>query len=227
MRDLGGVTMIPTFAVIVTKNRPDLVRACRASIAGQVRGTVIVDNNDEPDESLADRETLILHRPGYPPNLSELLNLGLNAAQVLAFLDPVWNVVMLNDDVEVPPGWVELLNEAMRSCPAALAYVDRISRPTSQLFTGLPVSPIDSMTGWACMMRGELGLRWNEDLKWWYSDSLLDYECRLLHGGVLAVPGVLPVHHHPSEQTFADPVLAAQTRVDEARFREILRERGW
>jgi len=213
--------MIETWAVIPTRGRPDDVRACIASVMPQLRGgVVVVDNNDEPDEDLGKLDGVFaIHRPGQPPNLSVLINAGINAAEDLLPCEEKcpWNAAFLNDDVEVPEGWVESVATAMRSTPAVLAYVDRISRSEQTLYTDRPATQWDSMTGWACMIRGELGLRWDESLRWWYADTDLDWRCREL-GGVLAVPGPHPIHKHPSAQTFASFELSAQAHQDEITF---------
>src|SRR6266498_5665506 len=68
-----------------------------------------------------------------------------------------------------------------------------------------------------CSSDLELGLRWDESLRWWYADTDLDWRCREL-GGVLAVPGPHPIHKHPSAQTFDSFELYAQAHQDEATF---------
>ena len=81
-----------------------------------------------------------------------------------------------------------------------------------------PTSFHDGMTGWACMLRGELGIRWDEQFHWWYGDNDLDLRCRLEHGGVVAVPGAAPDHKHPSEQTVSSVELSRIANEDGARF---------
>jgi GT2 family glycosyltransferase len=216
--------MIETWAVIPTRGRPDDVRAALKSLDGQIAGVVLVDNNDDPeiyaDVDLELPQLIVTHRPGQPPNLSALINAGIELAEKAALEhapgEP-FNIAFLNDDVEVPEGWVESVATAMRSTPAVLAYVDRISRSEQTLYIDRPATQWDSMTGWACMIRGELGLRWDESLQWWYADTDLDWRCREL-GGVLAVPGPHPIHKHPSAQTFASFELSAQAHVDEQTF---------
>ena len=211
--------MTGTYAVIPTKNRYDDLRALLRTLHGQVVAAVIVDNNDEPDEQLANEFDWVLpiHHPGYPPNISELLNVGLDFVAGAWWLHgDEWNVALLNDDVTVPPGWVRSLDAALRTSGAALAYTHPgVTEP--RLSSERPASNHTMATGWACLARGELKLRWDEELRWWYSDNAFDLECRQ-HGGVVAVPGTVPVHHHPSEQTFASAELSAQTHLDEATF---------
>jgi hypothetical protein len=214
--------MIETWAVVCSKGRPDVLHKCLASIAPQVTAIVFVDNNDQPEPvSVLTYDRMIYNSwmPGFPPNLSKLINNGLHLVDGHA-RRPEWNVVLLNDDVTVPPGWVESLAGPLRAGPAALAYTDRIGRGEQVLMTAPPGNPQESMTGWACMLRGELGIRWDETLQWWYGDNDLDLRCRLEHGGVLAVPGEIPFHSHPSSQTFASVELSQQAHRDGVTFAE-------
>jgi glycosyltransferase involved in cell wall biosynthesis len=206
--------MIVTWAVVATKNRPELVRQCIASLLDQVTGIVVVDNNDEPDVGLEQIPgVVIVHHPGYPPNLSELLNTGMVEATKQAGNLERWNVALLNDDVSVAPGWVASLHAALEQSGAALAFVGR---------------DFDIPSVWACLVRGELGVRFDEDLKWWYGDNLFVEECRRNHGGIIAVgSSPLPTHYHPNLNTNIDPVLSAQAGRDAQVFSQKLRERGW
>jgi hypothetical protein len=212
--------MTATWAVVCSKGRPDVMRACMQAIDGQVDGVVIVDNNDVHSESITDGLTLslrwVVHMPGYPPNLSAMINAGVAECPVPG--SAPWNLVLLNDDVTVPARWVESLAGPMRSTGAAAAYIDRLGRPVPSLMRTPPRDQSESMTCWACMLRGELDIRWDENLHWWYGDNDLDLRCRFDYGGVLAVPGLMPNHSHPSAQTFASVELSQQTRRDEAAF---------
>jgi hypothetical protein len=209
--------LITTWAVVPTKNRPQLVRDLLATLSGQVQGTVVVDNNDVQDEfAVPGMKVMNIHHPGYPPNISELLNIGLNAIDT-ALAPPEWNVVLMNDDVLCPQGWVASLNDAMRATTAVMAYTDRQGRREPVLYTVPPRSPFDTATVCACMVRGEAHLQLDETMQWWYSDTDLDYRCRQM-GGVLAVPGPIPEHLFPSVQTVNDPVLTAQANRDRETF---------
>lgn len=211
--------MTPTWAVVPTKGKPDFVRELLATLVGQVTAAVVVDNNESRDEfTVPGLPVQNLHWPGYPPNLSLLYNIGIayveNEMELLHMGE--WNVALLNDDVLCPPGWVESLDAAMRATTAVIAYVDRVNRGVPILFTTPPTSPYDAATYWACLARGEAGLRYDEDFKWWYGDTDWDFRARR-SGGVLAVPGVMPEHRTPS-QSLADPVLAEQTHRDRETF---------
>src|SRR6266496_4735661 len=190
--------MIETWAVIPTRDRPDDLAACLASLNGQVAGAVVVDNADTPSwpaTAELDFNLIYEHRPGQPPNLARLYNEGINAAQVAVvgsatapvapdkWRFPDWNLVELNDDVEIPPGWVRTLEAALRATGAAAACSDRISRSQPTFYVGqIPAGHHEMMMGWAHMLRGELGLRWDEQFEWWYGDTDLDYRRRVRGG---------------------------------------------
>jgi hypothetical protein len=210
--------MVTTWAVVPTKNRPQLVRNLLKSLVGQVDGAIVVDNNDVPDvyDDIHPTWVTCVHRPGYPPNISELLNVGMDVASEHARLTN-FDIVLLNDDVVCPPGWVQSLSTAMRATTAVMAYTDRLNRPDPILWTTPPRSPFDAATVCACIVRGEANMRFDESMRWWWSDTDMDFRCRQ-QGGVLAVPGQIPEHLHPSAQTFADAELSAQTHRDRETF---------
>jgi hypothetical protein len=232
-----------TWAVIPTRRREGadagLIDQCVKSIAGQVDGIVIVDNNDDQAAEYehlvaAACELMVVHRPGQPPNLSWLLNEGIRAIWGCLYphygmpraVDPPpdatpWNLVLLNDDVECPDGWADNLETHLRGSGAAVAYTDRISRTDPVLYKGAPAaSYFESLTGWACMFRGELGeaILWDETIHWWYGDNDIDNRMRLDGAGVIACPGPAPNHLRPSVQTVQSVELSAQAHRDEATY---------
>lgn len=215
------VLVIPTWAVVPTKNRHDLVHQLIRSLYGQVQGVIVVDNNDVCDEyrSLEVGQTIqveSVHRPGFPPNLSALLNAGISTLDSPGAPEE-WNVVLLNDDVICPPGWARSLSDAMRATSAVMAYTDRMGRTEPVLYTTPAPEQAHAATVWACMLRGERHIRMDETMKWWYSDNDLDNTCRRM-GGVLAVPGAIPQHLHPSAQTMASVELSRQAHIDEVTY---------
>jgi glycosyltransferase involved in cell wall biosynthesis len=221
------MAVISTWAVVPTKNRPDLVRQLLASLVGQVQGAVVVDNNDVHDPIVVAGIPAILnlHQPGFPPNLSELLNIGIDAVDTES-APSEWNVALLNDDVICPPGWVESLSDAMRATTAVMAYTDRMGRVEPVLYTTPAPEQSHAATVWACLLRGERHIRLDESMRWWYSDNDLDNMCRRI-GGVLAVPGRIPAHLHPSEQTVSSVELSRQAHLDEVTFNDKWRDVVW
>lgn len=223
--------MTHTFAVVPSRDRDDCLRECIASLDPQTDGVVVINNGDpaRADWITKTPGVLVVIQDGQqPPNLSNLLNQGIEQVETLAKVSELtaWNVALLNDDAEVPPGWVDLLGSAMRDSAAAAAYVDRVGRAGRHLSRTPPADASQLMTCWACLVRGELGLRWDEDLRWWFGDNLFDLACRK-SGGVVAVGGALPLHKHPSAATMASVELSEQARRDEQTYRAKIQQGGW
>jgi GT2 family glycosyltransferase len=204
-----------TYGVVATKNRHSMVRDLLKSLVGQVDRFFVVDNNDQPDsyEDVHPLWVRRIHQPGYPPNFSALYNTGIRAARTDAPTGVEYNVAILNDDVICPPGWVDSLDRALRSTTAQLAYTDRMGRPEPELYQRPPYGQHEAATIWACLLRGESGLEFDETMRWWYSDNDLDLRCRRA-GGTIAVPGPIPRHLHPGVQTNSDVELSAQAHRD-------------
>lgn len=215
--------MVETWAVIPTRDREELLHRCLDSLAGQVDGMVVVNNSDTPLDLGGNVD--VINRPEWPPNLSAMWNRGLDhvADHVLS---AEWNVVVVNDDAELPANWTGTLSDALAETGAALAYTDRLGRPGRVLYREPPVTPHESMSGWAFMLRGDTGYRFDEELRWWWGDTAADYWARL-HGGTVAVPGPQPVHHCPNGHTNAHPVLAEQAGKDRQRFAEVWGPAPW
>jgi GT2 family glycosyltransferase len=218
------------YAVVPTRDRLDLLASCVDSLlaTSQVCRVVIVDNGSaEPvDAARWDGRAVVITWPQEPPNISRLWNAGLDwvAADVRHMQQrgglgwEEWDVLVVNDDVVCPPELVETLSRAMRSTSAVLAFPDQCGGQQQILHAqAAPVDLTQRITGYAYMLRGETGLRLDEDMAWWYSDDDLDWRARLA-GGSLLVPGIPVEHRAPNEQTNARPELLAQAGRDRETF---------
>jgi GT2 family glycosyltransferase len=215
-------------AVIPTRDRPDMLYDCVNSVIDQVDHVFIIDNASHPPADHEQWPDTVDGRPRVmsarvdedPPNLSRLWNLGLALADNAAWgrAATAWDIVVLNDDVMVPPGWVAALSTAMRETTAVLAYPDQFGAGRRILHTEPgPVDLRTRITGYAFMLRGEAGLRLDETFAWWYGDDDLDWRARQ-HGGALLVPGIPVRHRAPDAQTNARPELLAQAARDRQAF---------
>ena len=232
---------IPRVAVIATHNRPaELVRCLRA-IGPQCHYVIVIDNASVPpvddlmvhDEATREcdgaRATRVIRDEEQPPNLSRLWNLGLErAAASLSDGSMPFDVAVINDDAIPPPGWWDAVSETMRANGAAAGSSD----PFGQLMSGTaqvwradaPASVATRLAGWAFILRGELGLRFDERLRWWYGDDLISLRAREL-GGVVHIGG------YPVPNTGANAstvgVLAEQAGRDRATFVQITGRQPW
>jgi hypothetical protein len=230
-----AVREIPRAAVIATHNRPAELRRCVEAIAPQVDLIVIVDNASEPPVTgdtvgvLGPRivPNQILYDAEQPPNLSRLWNLGLKQARWVMFhhnlLDeavPRCDLAVLNDDAVPPPGWFDAVAGAMRSTGAMAGCNDPFDQMgPGQIRVHGPDGPPGlhcRIAGWAMMLRGEWpGARFDEAMRWNFSDDDLSYRARR-EGGLVHVGGV------QVQNTLADTstrgVLAEQAGHDRAAF---------
>jgi hypothetical protein len=182
--------VIPTYVVIPTRGR-DTLDECAAAIASQVDGVVLIDTSPAAGDLPIGVHTALyrIHYRG-DRNISRWWNLGFTATDAAPGTGRQWNVVVLNDDVIVPPGWVETMTIALRAGTADLVYPENAS---------------GKIAGYAFVLRGESRLLADESLAWWYGDDDLEFQARA-GGGAVAV--------------YADPELQAQAAKDRERFAE-------
>lgn len=209
-------------AVIPARDRHDLLADCLTSVVDQVDRVIVIDNLSQPpiDPEPWHGKVGVVAIPIDPPNISTLWNVGLALADASAHAEHAdrWDIAVLNSDVTVPTGWIDGLSTAMRSGPAVLAYPDQHGGRRQILHTTAgPVDMRTRITGYAFMLRGEHGLRFDEDLAWWYGDDSADWTARE-QGGALLVPGLAVEHRAPNISTNERPELAAQTVLDRATF---------
>lgn len=209
-------------AVIPTRNRHDLLSDCIASVVDQVNRVIIVDNLSDPPicPEPWHGKVGVVSLPIDPPNISTLWNVGLALADAQAHQQDArrWDIAVLNSDVTVPAGWVETLSTAMRSTTAVLAYPDQHGGTRQILHT--QAEPIDlrqRITGYAYMLRGEAGLRFDETLAWWFGDDDADWRARE-QGGALLVPGIPVEHRCPNGSMYERPELQEQAGRDRETF---------
>ncbi|MEU1787127.1 glycosyltransferase [Streptomyces sparsogenes] len=212
-------------AAIPTRDRHAMLADCVDSVVGQVDAVYIIDNGSvppiDPDPWVQASAFVGSAQVDLdPPNISTLWNCGLDLAKGAASLARAesWDVIVLNSDAVVPPGWVEALSAAMRSTPAVLAYPDQFGGTQQILHTRAePVDLRQRITGYAYMLRGEAGLRLDESMAWWFGDDDLDWTARE-RGGALLVPGLAVEHRCPNGSMEERPELAEQAARDRETF---------
>ncbi|WP_146620439.1 glycosyltransferase family 2 protein [Streptomyces sp. Amel2xB2] len=213
--------------MVPTRDRHDMLRDCVDSIVEQVDTVLVIDNESSPAISMSqwpitmDRALVAVTRAEMdPPNISRLWNIGIYEADHEAYCHGAreWDVVVLNSDVVVPPGWVDALSAAMRATTAVLAYPDQCGGTEQILHTKAePVDLRQRITGYAYMLRGEADLRLDESMVWHYSDDDLDWTARE-RGGALLVPGFAVEHRDPNGSMRDRPELNEQAARDRETF---------
>lgn len=214
---------VPRYAIVPTHNRPARLLALVVSLGTQVDHIVVLDNASNPPvdldklaSSVPDGVTVqVIRDEQQPPHLSRFWNVMLDACAHAAKErgKDTWDVGVFNDDAVLPGGWFSACADALREHPTAvIAHTD----PTSPgLLTELSNEVGNRMCPHAFVMRGEVGYRADEDLRWWYFDTDLDLRARR-DGGVLSVPGPRVVNAHANSTTVG--ALAVQAHRDRLTF---------
>ena len=155
-------------------------------------------------------------------NLSAKWNLGLDWAEQMARRagHPRWNVAIVNDDLEMAPDVLDRLAAGLREKDShAIAYPDQTGQvpPGRYMATQSNQLAGQTMTGWCFMVKGETGLRFDEQFRWWYGDSDLERQVRKNHQLTVAVGGCGVNHLNPTESS-KRPDLLELAKADEKRF---------
>ncbi len=221
---------IPRAAVIPTNGR-ECVERCLDAILPQVDFAVVV----ETDAHVPARENVykfwVPKDVGY--NISAWWCYGLDEAQwiisrnVYRYMPSErrkWDVAILNDDAIVPPGWFDAVSNKMREMKAAAASSNaHVAIPVLYTKPG-PVDLFQRMNGFAFMVRGELDMRPNRKLTWYFSDDHMDWQAREL-GGVVVIPGFPVEHLYPNGQV--NEQISVQIAQDAQEFVNIWGQRPW
>ena len=209
MGETPSVTL-PTFAVVASKDRRAMLTRLVGQLAPQCLLSVYDNGYQPPFEGAQEAHGWQLHR---------MWNDGLDRAAQNA--EGPYNVLIVNDDVEVAPDTVALLAGALRAAADnVLAFPsDRVPPGTwAEVEAGADLAG-QTMTGWCFMLRGELGYQFDEQFEWWYGDSDLERTVRAAGGKVVAV-GAHAKHLDPMRSTLSNPDRLEQARGDEKRFAE-------
>ena len=206
-----------TYVVMAIKERHQMTARLLLQLEPQLaddNDIFILDNGSEtpfPDS---------IERPAS--NLSALWNEGLHEAAKAAGGAP-HNVAVLNNDLEVPPDFVSKLARGLRQRDDYwIAYPnwEDLDIPDGMV---LPVtSPQHHLSGWAFMLRGEAGLRFDEQFEWYYGDNDIQRQVAAAGRQVVCVGGASCVHLEPGRSTSTSPELQAKAQADAVRY-----ERKW
>ncbi|MEV8439137.1 glycosyltransferase [Actinosynnema sp. NPDC051121] len=217
-----------TYVVVPTHNRPDELRTLLVSLNMPGDRVLVIDNASTPPigpGSWGQRfagdvviDAHVVRDLEQPPNLARLWNLGIDWATQRAE-GREHAVAILNDDLVLPPLFLDYMVGALRETGAAVAFPDQHGRQRGLLHRTVPgpVPLAERMTGYAFVLRGGIGLRADERLRWWFGDDDLEWQA-LERGGTVLVGGITVQHLHPDESTRARPELEEQTRRDRQEF---------
>jgi len=216
----------PKCAVIITHNRPELLKQTVSAIGEQVDEVIIMDNASDPPVDLADLEEnqtgyglSCTYVPTQPPNLAELWEEGLTEAEAMGGR----YVAFLCDDAPPPAGWYDAIVTAMKETGAAIGC----SGGGRQWFKSEPDRDIAGrMPGWAFVLDAESGVRPDTSMGWWWLDTDIDFQARL-KGGMVTIAGFYVHNIHPNEFTATRPWAAERIGLDTLAFEAKWGPRPW
>jgi GT2 family glycosyltransferase len=171
-------------------------------------------------EGLAPRVT-ILEREGRGV-IHKNWNEGWNIAAVKAAGEP-FNIAFLNNDIRVESEFLASLSRALRSGPdIGAVYPNFDDRPQARgiLQSTEGIAPDGGMSGFAFMLRGEIGIRFDEAFRWWYGEQDLEIRVRRAGYRVCCVTDVRIRHLEPYRSTAENPDLAYLAARDREYFEQ-------
>lgn len=211
MRWRCSVAERPRFAIIPTNGR-ECVKQALEAMSPQVDRIVLTWNGFVPEEinswemyawsDYPHNVAIVFSPQRRDRNVSRWWNQGLEHVADWASTGGVskWDVAIINDDVIIPPGWFDAVSSKMREMKCAAACSGgRSPMPWFINHVGPIPGVANPLQGFAFMVAGELGLRANEDIPWYFSDNFMDWESRKL-GGTVVIPGFHVDHLYPNGQ---------------------------
>lgn len=211
------------YAVIATHNRQQLLtEQVLPALDLPPNRIFVIDNASTPPVDTIFAH--VLYDEEQPPNLSRLWNRGIIAASAAAEHDhpgEPYAILVLNDDVIMPPAGVLKLHAGLRATGASIAFPDQHRTGTTIRRTEVPRRGRDlyqRMTGYCWLVDGATHLRLDERFRWWCGDDDIEWTACRDHCGTVLVADVTVKHLHADESTYESPVLRAQCARDKQAF---------
>ncbi len=199
-----------TYVVIAVKDRHEMTTALLDQLEGG-DGVFVFDNGS------------VSPFPGAEitpeASLYEMWNMGLDRAREMAGGRP-FDVAFLNNDLEVPPGFLGRLAAGLRQHDDQwLAYPNWENLAINAgAVESVRVRDGRHISGWVFMLRGDVGMRFDEQFRWWYGDNDIQFQVERQGRKVVCVGGLNCVHLEPGRSTDASPALLALAAEDEVKF---------
>jgi hypothetical protein len=228
------------FAVILTHNRPELLRQTWQAIGSQVDMVIIIDNASDPPVDFEEYHgdpwlTAVIAIPDQPPNLAYLWNVGIAQSTLMYGAQRDFetagslHIAFLCDDAPPPAGWFEAVTAAMAETGAVVGCSDpwnSMPAGTCRLKTDHGGGLGERMPGHAWILDPVSTVRPDETMRWWWCDTDIDWQARQA-GGMVMVGG-FPVHNvHPNDFTTRRPELGQQAGEDGLTFVAKWGSRPW
>lgn len=204
------------FAVILTHNRPELLRQTWQAIGPQVDMVIVIDNASDPAVEMESAEgwrTVVLRILEQPPNLARLWNIGIAAATDVATPGEQPYVAVLCDDAAIPEGWFAAVTDLMKLTGAVVGCSGHGTRVKTEPDSNLG----ERMPGHAWILDPISTVRPDESMAWWWCDTDIDWQARKA-GGMAMVDGFYVHNIHPNDWTMRRPELGEQAGQDGLAF---------
>jgi len=201
---------VPRFVVMAIKDRHEMTAALLRQLTDADQFFLFDNGSRVPFPGAASRPTATIH---------QMWNEGLDAASAAAG-GAAHDVAVLNNDLDVGPGFLTGLSRGLRSDDRNwLAFPDWQGLcATDGEVRAISGREGNHLSGWAMLLRGEAGLRFDERFEWWYGDDDLQRQIETAGQRLVAVGGLRCVHLESGWSTSASPVLQAKAEADQVRF---------
>jgi hypothetical protein len=219
------ISPVRQYAIIPSRDRREMLKALVNNLTEQGLHVVIVDNGYDPKLEFDPAVKIISYNKS--PNLSQMWNIAFNYIEGIEWILETkhWNVSVFNDDTLIPDHWIDYVSDGLRENDVVIACTDPYGTLTQPLIKRSRDGNISTrMCPWAFMVRGEAGLRADENMAWWWGDTDLDWQaCE--NGGVLLLPGCTTQNTLANSTTFG--ALAEQAGRDAEYFAQKWGGRPW
>jgi hypothetical protein len=229
------------YALIPTRDRPAELARLTAQLVDWCDFILIIDNGSTPPVAEVELRAqhpgvtiIVVSHAEQPPHLYRMWNMGFESAAAAEIacqrahrVDSLheWDVVVLNDDAVLPDGWLDYVSEHLRQTGAVAASTYPHHDHGAPLLKSRPDGSITTrLCPWAFIVRGEVGLRADENFHWWWGDTDFDWQA-CAAGGVLLLPGLQVANTCANTTTIGE--LAEQASRDGETFARKWGRRPW
>ena len=216
---------IPLYVIIPCLNRHNLLSDLLNSIDVDPDYVIIIDTGSKPTlESFFSGYGTVISEPlDSERNIQRWWNMGLSYAREVAKVrgQNKYHIAILNSDLSVNRHDLTILQEALEASGCSISHPDHSRELVSgELVVKTEQGPVPfqyKMTGYCFVIDSELGLDFDENLKWWFGEDDFEWRARVVKG-VARVGGTFVVNLDAQGSERDNPDLPPQTLLDEQLF---------
>ena len=215
----------PLYVIIPCLNRHNLLSDLLNSIDVDPDYVIIIDTGSKPTlESFFSGYGTVISEPlDSERNIQRWWNMGLSYAREVAKVrgQNKYHIAILNSDLSVNRHDLTILQEALEASGCSISHPDHSRELVSgELVVKTEQGPVPfqyKMTGYCFVIDSELGLDFDENLKWWFGEDDFEWRARVVKG-VARVGGTFVVNLDAQGSERDNPDLPPQTLLDEQLF---------